>query len=320
MNKDSVEKKAGGLSSSFVTGAIALAFLVVGYQVALFVNRAAVSKILSVRETADTVFVMDASLAARVLKEASACEYPDGGKVQAIHVDEGGNEFKISKKGSHTAVMSSGTGFSGDGRHMKIVRKVENFRFNPNKVTVEELVRLGFSEKQAMSIENYRKKGGRFRRKSDFAKSFVVHDTVYIRLEPYIDIPLVDLNAADSAAFDELPGIGGFFAAKMVSYREQLGGYSYKEQLMDIYRFDRDKFDALEDLVEIRMETCRPYPLWSLPEDQLSLHPYIGSGAARGIVLYRENNPRSVWTVEGLASAGILKPDAASKLSRCFIE
>lgn len=304
MNKDSVEKKAGGLSTSFVTGAIALAFLIVGYQVALFVNRAAVSKILSVRETPDTVFVMDASLAARLLKESS----------------DGDCSEPVCKEGCHSAVISSGTEHSGNGRQKKAGRKVENFRFNPNLATVEELVRLGFSEKQAMSIENYRKKGGRFRRKSDFAKSFVVHDTVYIRLEPYIDIPLVDLNAADSAAFDDLPGIGGYFAAKMVSYREQLGGYSYKEQLMDIYRFDRDKFDALEDLVEIRMETCRPYPLWSLPEEQLRLHPYIGSGAAHGIVLYRENNPRSAWTVEGLASAGILKPDLASKLSHCLVE
>jgi DNA uptake protein ComE-like DNA-binding protein len=50
----------------------------------------------------------------------------------------------------------------------------------------------------------------------------------------------VDLNLADSAAFDALPGIGGWFASKMIEHRKALGGYSYKEQLMDIYRFDQE--------------------------------------------------------------------------------
>lgn len=327
MNRDSGGKKPDGLSASFVTGAIALVFLIVGYQVALFVNRAAVSRIMSIRETPDTVFVVDDSVAARLLAETGLSGHAgdnastgiSGGIPVSGH--SGGSPSSaayVRKNGSHQAVISSGSQSQG-GRSARPVRKVENFRFNPNDVTVDELIRLGFSEKQAMSIDAYRKKGGRFRRRGDFAKSFVVSDSVYRRLEPYIEIPLLDLNTADSSAFDALPGIGGYFAAKMVSYREQLGGYSYKEQLMDIYRFDKDKYDALEDLVEIRMETSRPYPLWSLPEEQLRLHPYIGSYAAHGIVIYRENNPRSAWTVEGLASAGVLKPDLAEKLSGCLI-
>ena len=50
-------------------------------------------------------------------------------------------------------------------------RPVETFRFNPNTVSLDDLMRLGFSEKQAQSIINYREKGGRFRRPADFAKS-----------------------------------------------------------------------------------------------------------------------------------------------------
>ena len=197
---------------------------------------------------------------------------------------------------------------------------MENFRFNPNTVSQDELERLGFSEKQARSIVSYRLKGGRFRRKADFAKSYVVADSVYRRLEPYIDIPLLDLNLADSAAFDALPGIGGYFASKMVEHRKRLGGsYSYKEQLMDIWKFDREKYDALSDLIVVDRAFVRPYPLWTLPEDSLRLHPYIGSYAAHGIVLFRENNPVSAWSVDALARAGVLRPEDASRLSRCSI-
>ena len=195
---------------------------------------------------------------------------------------------------------------------------MESFRFNPNTVSVEDLIRLGFSEKQAQAIDNYRAKGGRFRRKADFAKSFVVADSVFRRLEPFIDIPRVDLNRADSAALDALPGIGPYYAAKIVGYRAELGGYSYPEQLMDLYRFDREKYDALQDLVFCSKPA--PYALWTLPADSLRKHPYIHSRqVARAIVLFRENTPREDWTVQALSAAGILPEEDGRRLSRCVI-
>ena len=198
-------------------------------------------------------------------------------------------------------------------------RPVENFMFNPNTASIEDFQRLGFSEKQASALVNYRNKGGIFRRKSDFAKSFVVADSVYRRLEPYIDIPLLDLNTADSAAFDGLPGIGGYFANKIIEYRTRLRGFSYKEQLMDIYRFDKEKYDALHDLVTVDISTSTPYPLWSLPEDSLAKHPYIGWHAAHGISVYKSANPVEKWTMGGIIEAGILDPGMGDKLARCLI-
>ncbi len=142
---------------------------------------------------------------------------------------------------------------------------------------------------------------------------------MYKRLEPYIDIPKLDLNTADSAAFETLPGIGKFYAAKIVSYREELGGYSHTEQLMELWKFDREKFAKLEDLICVREETCTPYPLWALPEKELARHPYIDRDAAHGIVMFRDNNPCSGWTVENLRKAGVLSEEAGEKLSRCLI-
>ena len=179
-------------------------------------------------------------------------------------------------------------------------------------------MRLGFSEKQAQSIDNYRSKGGRFRRKSDFAKSYVVADSVYRRLEAYIDIPMTDINKADSAAFDALPGIGPYYAAKMVEYRSRLGGYSHPGQLMEIRNFDRERYEALSDLI-----TCsspKPYPLWDLPADSLRLHPYIrGWNEARAIVLLRENTPRDSLRVELIRRAGILPEEDCLRLELCVI-
>ncbi len=145
-------------------------------------------------------------------------------------------------------------------------------------------------------------------------------DTVFQRLEPYITIPKLDINKADSAAFDDLPGIGPYFAAKMVSYRQRLGGYSYKEQLMDIYNFDREKYNGLSDLITCS-KPAKPFRLWTLGADSLRLHPYIKDWqTARSIVLFRENTPPEDRTVEALAANAILTEETARRLSRCYIE
>ncbi len=307
MEKKQKKDEGEGTSSVFKVGAISLAFLVIGYQAAVFVNHAARSRIVANRDMPDTVYVVDEALAARLLT-------PDSGNIVRRNA--------ARSSGAKALYASAPPAKEGESRpkaakHAR--RQVESFRFNPNTVSLDELVRLGFSEKQAQSIVNYREKGGRFRRKSDFAKSYVVADSVFKRLEPYIVIPKLDINAADSAAFDELPGIGGYFAGKMVEYRRRLGGYSCTQQLMDIYHFDEEKYSRLADLI-----ICTPapaFPLWSAPADSLRLHPHIRSWqTARAIVLYREHNPREAWTVEGLLKAGILTEEQAAKLSLCRLE
>ena len=90
---------------------------------------------------------------------------------------------------------------------------------------------------------------------------------------------------------------------------------------MDIWKFDRQKYDALSDLVTVSPEHMTAYPLWTLPADSLRRHPYIGNyETARAIVLYRESVPLEQRNVAGLASAGIISMDIAAKLSRCLIQ
>lgn len=285
-------KKKQTPTSSFVAGAIALLFLIIGYEAALFVHKAAVLRIAANRDHPDTVFVY----AAQADSSVKACS----DSPSAVVRHEAPHE---------PAVVAV--------REKLAPRRVESFRFDPNTVSVEDLRRLGFSQKQAQSIDNYRQKGGRFRRPADFAKSFVVADSVYKRLEPYIDIPLLDINKADSAALLALPGIGPYFAGKMVSYRERLGGYSTVEQLLEIYHFDQAKLDGLRDLI-----TCSapaPFGLWTLPEEDLSRHPHISRAEAHGIVLYRSHNAPEACTVAGLLRAGVLSEEHAAALSRCLI-
>ena len=295
------------LSASFVTGAIALVFLIIGYEVAVFIHKAAVTRIEANRDHPDTVYVYvnsgedtteEETLPSALLRNPVRANAPESVSPSVVR-----------HNAKHSPVVEAVRARS---------RKVESFSFNPNTVSVEDLQRLGFSEKQAQSIDNYRLKGGRFRRKEDFAKSYVVADSIYDRLEPYIVIPKLDINKADSTALLDLPGIGPYFAGKIVSYRTSLRGYSATEQLMEIYHFDREKYDGLKDLI-----TCsapEPYPIWTLSEDELSKHPHISRQEAHAIILYREHHTPSECTFEGLRKAGTLSEEHAGKLSLCKLQ
>ena len=322
---DGGKKKESGLNGSFVTGAIALVFLILGYQVALFVHKAALTRIEANRDHPDTVYVIDKELAEGIFQRPEAAagytdkkaDAPPDDKNVGSPQDEGPVILSEAKNIRSETVRKNAPHSPQVERLREQTRRVESFPFNPNTVSAEDLKRLGFSEKQAKSLDKYRQSGGRFNRPTDFAKSFVVADSVYKRLEPYIEIPKLDLNRADSTALLALPGIGPFFAGKIVAYREQLSGYSHPEQLMEIWHFDQEKYNGLQDLI-----TCsepEPYSLWTLPETHLARHPYISKAEAHGIVLYREHNPPEACTLEGLKKASVLSEEHASRLSSCNI-
>lgn len=330
-------------STSFTVGAIALIFLAIGYQTALFIHKAAVATVVANHDHPDTVYVFgsqadDWSYDHGTMGTDGAQGYAGSGSDDGRARYHGTGNSRQYRSGDGRASGGNGMAPGGDGRAPGIVyrrkssehsdaarrivqqysaRSYESFPFDPNTATVDELMRLGFSQKQARSIDNYRQSGGRFRRKEDFAKSYVVADSVYSRLEQFIQIPKLDINKADSTAFDTLPGIGAYYASRMVSYRQRLGGYSFPEQLMDIPRFDQEKYGQLKDLITVG--PAKPYPLWTMPEDSLARHPYLDRHSAHSIVLFRDNSPRSEWTVEALVRAGILSGENGRKLLRCRI-
>ena len=332
------------LSASFITGVIALVFLIIGYQTALFIHKAAVMNVTATRDHPDTVYIVAEDPRADRLPLEAVQGGARGYGGNGIEGDgsygrgygAGGYRYASGSRsgGKSGAGTSSSYGRAGNASrvespHERPVqearatfrerRTVENFVFDPNTVSVADLQRLGFSERQALAIDKYRQAGGRFRRKGDFAKSYVVDDSVFQRLAPYIRIPRIDLNRADTTILRTRPGIGKYFAAKIVEYRDRLGGYSYPEQLLDIYHFDREKYDALSDLITVPRSSCTPFPLWTAPESVLANHPYIGKYGAHGIILYRTNTPRDSLSLRGIQKAGILPPENAERLERCVI-
>ncbi len=101
---------------------------------------------------------------------------------------------------------------------------------------------------------------------------------------------IVDLNTADSATLVRLRGIGPVFARRIMEYRDALGGFHSKEQLLEVYGFPPETYESLEERFTVNGTAIRRLNINDTPSTALSEHPYISSALANFIVSYRMNH------------------------------
>lgn len=93
----------------------------------------------------------------------------------------------------------------------------------------------------------------------------------------------VVLNTADTTILKTVPGIGPYFARKVVEYGQRLGGYVSVDQLDEIEGFPLDAKDYLT------VEGASPCKLNvnTLTLNELRKHPYLSFYQAKAITDYR---------------------------------
>ena len=186
------------------------------------------------------------------------------------------------------------------------------FNFDPNSASQDELQSLGFSEKLASRLINYRSKGGKFKIKSDMLKLYGMDSVLYTRISSYIQLPdqfekpkfekkefttltkpkekpqKFNLNEADTIQLEKIYGIGPALAKRIVKYRDKLGGFVSQEQLKEVYGLDTavvKKIQAASYLPDF--PTVKKINLNTADEKILAAHPYFGRKIASAIVAYR---------------------------------
>ena len=112
-----------------------------------------------------------------------------------------------------------------------------------------------------------------------------------------------------------MPGIGSFFARKIVEYRERLGGYYRVQQLLEIEDFPETAVDffIIPDDTQFRKLNVNRLSL-----NELKRHPYINYYQARAIVDYRRLHGR----LESLQQLSLLKdfPQEAIERLEPYVE
>ena len=186
---------------------------------------------------------------------------------------------------------------------------IQFFEFDPNDLSVDKWKHLGLSEKTINTIRKYLKKGGRFYKPEDLKKIYGLRMDWYKWAEPYIKIreidnpdiktsprilvsekkaPIIELNSADSLLLTGLRGIGPVLAVRILKYRNLLGGFVRKEQLLEVYGLAYETFENIIQAVNIDTTGITRIDLNKSTYSKLIRHPYLDAYTVKGILNYRD--------------------------------
>lgn len=221
--------------------------------------------------------------------------------------------FKIEEKDTSTSNFVA-QNYAVENIEKERTIKIELFNFNPNTISKEGLLKLGLSEYVSNNIVNFRNKGGKFYKKEDVKKIYGLKDEDFNRIEKYIQIETteksetiakkefentkktsytpqpISLNLADSATFTTLKGIGPVYASRIIKYRNSLGGFIQKNQLLEVYGISDSLFQTIEPFLLLETVEIFKININTANLDELKKHPYIGYNNALAIIKYREQN------------------------------
>ncbi|MDQ6610281.1 MAG: helix-hairpin-helix domain-containing protein [Bacteroidota bacterium] len=189
----------------------------------------------------------------------------------------------------------------------------ELFRFDPNIASATDWQRLGLNEKTSKTIEKYVSKGGKFYKPDDLMKIWGMPEGFYERVKDYVTITsvaknysnhfenkpfvreerkpiIVNINEADTSAFIALPGIGSKLSARIISFREKLGGFYSVDQVGETYGVPDSTFQKIKGRLQVDGANVKKINVNTATKDELKVHPYIRWNLANAIVEYRNQH------------------------------
>jgi DNA uptake protein ComE-like DNA-binding protein len=198
---------------------------------------------------------------------------------------------------------------------------------DPNYASLEELILTGFSFRVARTIITYREKGGKFRIPDDLKKIYGLTPDIFRSVEPWIKIKdmtpkpahnsvlpeMININTADSATLEKLPGIGPVLARRITRYRAMLGGYYSPAQIMEVYGINDSLFSRNRERLEADTSYIKTINLNTCDEKELARHPYIGKYTAAGIIKYRTHKG-IIMNINELTENGLIEKDRFDKV------
>jgi len=141
------------------------------------------------------------------------------------------------------------------------------YPFNPNFITDYKGYQLGMSVEEIDRLHSFRSKGAYVNSKKEFQKVTQINDSLLKEISPFFkfpswvnanngkekkykrseEIPLnkKNINLASANEFTSIKGIGEKLAKRIVDYRKKLQGFSFNEQLYEVWGLDKEIADMV---------------------------------------------------------------------------
>jgi len=228
------------------------------------------------------------------------------------------NEENYAKLEPYLTLPSNFNTYAGKSKSFK--SKTPQTSFDPNTLDVNGWMALGFSEKQANVIVNYRDRNlkGSFKTLDDIKNCFVISAEKFEELKPFIqlnpstmaknsdnkktefkqektDFSKTDMNSITFKQLLEF-GLNERSAGSMIGFRKKLGGFMTKDQILETYNIDKELVQKLLSIAPLDNSKVERYSLVDAPEEWLKNHPYFKYSADK-IIYYRISNPddKKIW-------------------------
>ncbi len=176
-------------------------------------------------------------------------------------------------------------------------------KFNPNDYSAEDWINLGLSEKQVAVLLKFTKNG--IRSNEDLKRIFVISDELYALIKDSTFYPerlkveylpkvfeekkiqKIEINSASVEELEKLKGIGPFFAKQIIKYRDRLGGFASKEQILEVWKMTIETYDKLIPQIEIDKSKIRKLKINVVTPEELKNHPYLNWSQVNSIIKMR---------------------------------
>ncbi|MDB4323817.1 helix-hairpin-helix domain-containing protein [Crocinitomicaceae bacterium] len=179
-------------------------------------------------------------------------------------------------------------------------------KLDPNEFLLDDWMRMGLSKKQADIVLNFSVRG--LKSNDDLKKIFVFPEKLFDLIKDSLVYPVekdyqlskdrseekpilklvVEINSATQVDLEKIPGIGPYFANKIIEYRIKLGGFVSKNQLLEIWKFDAEKLSSIDKYIILDDSFISKINVNSISFDDLKDHPYFSYKVANSIVKMRE--------------------------------
>jgi competence protein ComEA len=98
----------------------------------------------------------------------------------------------------------------------------------------------------------------------------------------------IDLNSCDSASLEALPGIGPVLSARIIRYRNLLGGFASVSQLSEVYGLPEETFNMISGRLTADSSAIKKININVADYKQLIRLPYFDRYEVAAILKYRE--------------------------------